>query len=302
MLSSDRLKGITPFVVSVETGSFTAAAEKLHLSNSAVSKSVARLEQRLGSRLFERTTRSLTLTDAGQAFYQTCSRVLDELAEAESVLAAQRNRPAGRLRLALPHSFGRLRVVPLLNRFCRDYPELQLNMTFTDRFVDIIEDGIDIAVRIGGPGDYPASIGYHYLGSEQLIFCAAPAYLQQYGEPDCAEALSDHRCVAYARQDGSTTPWRFTAADGGILTREVSHAMALGDGEALLSAVVDGVGVGQIATWLARDPIARGELVPVLEPLAVEGLPLYILWPQKKQLTPKVDALLQALKTLTINA
>lgn len=301
MISSDRLKGITPFVVSVETGSFTAAAEKLHLSNSAVSKSVARLEERLGSRLFERTTRSLTLTDAGRAFYHTCSRVLDELAEAESVLAAQRNRPAGRLRLALPHSFGRLEVVPLLNRFCHHYPELQLNITFTDRFVDIIEDGIDIAVRIGGPGDYPASIGYHYLGSERLIFCAAPAYLQHSGKPLSAQALSEHRCIAYARHDGSTTPWTFTAADGRPVTREIAHTMALGDGEAVLSAVLAGLGVAQIASWLAREQISRGELVPLLENLAVEGLPLYLLWPQKKQLTPKVDALLQALKTLTIS-
>ena len=301
MISSDRLKGITPFVVSVETGSFTAAAEKLHLSNSAVSKSIARLEERLGSRLFDRTTRSLSLTDAGQAFYQTCSRVLDELAEAESVLVAQRNRPAGRLRLALPHSFGRLQVVPLLNRFCHHYPDLQLNITFTDRFVDLIEEGIDIAVRIGGPGDYPASLGSHYLGSERLIFCAAPNYLQQHGTPLSAQALTDHRCIAYARHDGSTTPWTFPAADGRTLTREIAHAMALGDGEALLSAVVAGLGVTQIATWLVRKQLDSGELVPLLETLSVEGLPLTILWPQKKQLTPKVDALLQALKTLTIS-
>ncbi|MCU5775534.1 LysR family transcriptional regulator [Erwiniaceae bacterium BAC15a-03b] len=301
MISSDRLKGITPFVISVETGSFTAAAEKLHLSNSAVSKSIARLEERLGSRLFDRTTRSLMLTDAGQAFYQTCSRVLDELAEAESVLAAQRNRPAGRLRIALPHSFGRLQVLPLLNRFCREYPDVQLNITFTDRFIDLIEDGIDIAVRIGGPADYPASLGYHYLGSEQLIFCAAPDYLHQHGAPLSADQLSAHRCVAYARHDGSTTPWTFTAADGRSMTREISHAMALGDGEALLTAVVDGMGVAQIASWLAREPLARGELTPLLEPLVVEGLPLYLLWPQKKQLTPKVDALLQALKQLKID-
>ncbi|MFS2225836.1 LysR family transcriptional regulator [Pantoea sp. B65] len=300
MISSDRLKGITPFVISVETGSFTAAAEKLHLSNSAVSKSIARLEERLGSRLFDRTTRSLTLTDAGQAFYQTCSRVLEELSAAESLLALQRNRPAGRLRLALPHSFGRLQVMPLLNRFCHENPGVQLNITFTDRFIDILEDGIDVAVRIGGPGDYPPSLGYHFLGKELLMFCASADYIRQHGEPLSAAELTQHRCVVYARHDGSPMPWSFMAADGRLLSREIAPAMALGDGEALLAAVSDGLGIAQMASWLARAALETGQLVPLLAPLTVAGLPLYLLWPRKKQQMPKVEALIEALKQLKI--
>jgi DNA-binding transcriptional LysR family regulator len=159
MASRDRLKDITPFVASVEHGSFTAAADSLHLTSSAISKSVARLEARLGSRLCERTTRRLALTDAGQAFYETCTRVLSELAEAESVLAAQRAIPVGRLRIAVPNTFGRMQVMPLINEFCQQNPEMQIALSFSDRFVDLFEEGVDIAIRIGGSTDFPPSLG-----------------------------------------------------------------------------------------------------------------------------------------------
>jgi DNA-binding transcriptional LysR family regulator len=301
MMSQDRLKGITPFVASVEQGSFTAAAKSLHLTSSAISKSVARLEARLGSQLFERTTRRLTLTDAGQAFYDTCTRVLNELSEAESVLAAQRSIPVGRLRLAVPNTFGRMRVMPLLNQFCLQNPEMQINLSFSDRFVDLFEDGIDIAVRIGGPAEYPASLGFRYLGSEQLIFCASPGWIARQGMPATLEELASHRAIVYDRIDGSTTPWRVMSPDGRIATRTVPHRMALGDGEAQVAAVVAGLGVAQMATWLMEKELSGGELVPILPELAVDGLPLTVIWPRKKQLTPKVDALLSVLNQLRID-
>jgi len=301
MHSQDRLRGITPFVATVEHGSFTAAAESLHLTSSAVSKSIARLENRLGSRLFERTTRRLALTDAGQAFYDTCNRVLSELAEAESVLAAQRTSPVGRLRIAVPHTFGRMSVMPLLTQFCQQNPDMQIGLAFSDRFVDLFEEGVDIAVRIGGPAEYPPSLGFRYLGNEQLIFCAAPHYLAQHGTPDSLESLSDHQAIVYDRVDGSTSPWNIASPDGRIATRTVPHRMALGDGEAQVAAVVAGLGVAQMATWLMEKQLAEGQLVQILPELAVTGLPLYVVWPRRKQLTPKVDALLTALEGLSIS-
>nr|WP_261642467.1 LysR family transcriptional regulator [Erwinia mallotivora] len=300
MIGQDRLKGITPFVASVESGSFTAAASQLHLTSSAVSKSVARLEARLGSRLFERTTRSLTLTDAGLAFYQTCTRVLSELAEAESVLASQRTIPVGRLRISLPNTFGRMHVMPLLTAFCQQNPEMQINLSFSDRFVDLFEDGVDVAVRIGGPAEYPPSLGYRFLGNERLIFCAAPAWLESHGEPASLQALRQHRAIVYDRVDGSTSPWYLPAPDGRIATRTVAHRMALGDGEAQVAAVVAGLGIAQMATWLMAKQLADGELVQILPELTVDGLPLSVIWPRKKQLTPKVHALLAALDNLRI--
>lgn len=299
-LSDDRLRGITPFVATVEHGSFTSAAENLHLTSSAVSKSVARLEERLGSRLFERTTRSLALTDAGQAFYDTCTRVLNELAEAEAVLAAQRTIPVGRLMLTVPHTYGRLHVLPLLNQFCLQYPEMQLSLSFSDRFVDLFEEGVDVAIRIGGPGNYPPSLSVRYQGCERLIFCASPAYLAQHGTPQSLAELEQHRAIVYYRGDGSTSPWHVTSPDGRVTTRTVAHRMALGDGEAQRAAVMAGLGVAQMATWLMEEQLANGELVPFLPELSVPGLPLYVVWPRKKQLTPKVDALLNTLEKLRI--
>ncbi|MEN4980798.1 LysR family transcriptional regulator [Erwinia billingiae] len=300
MMTQDRLKGITPFVASVEQGSFTAAAAVLHLTSSAVSKSVARLEARLGSQLFERTTRRLALTDAGQAFYETCTRVLNELSEAESVLAAQRTIPVGRLRMAVPHTFGRMQVVPLLNDFCLHNPEMQVSLSFSDRIVDLFEEGVDIAVRIGGPADYPPSLGFRYLGREKLIFCASPAWLAQHGTPASWQELASHRAIVYDRVDGSTSPWHLMSPDGRMTTRTMAHRMALGDGEAQVAAVVAGLGVAQMATWLMEKQLQRGELVQILPALTVEGLPLTVIWPRKKQLTPKVDALLSVLTALRI--
>lgn len=300
MIGNDLLKGIMPFVATVEAGSFSAAAERLNLTSSAISKSIARLEQRLGSRLFERTTRTLRLTDAGEAYYQTCQRVVNELSEAETVLAAQRTHAVGRLRVAVPMTFGRTHVMPLINDFCRDYPDLQINMTFADRFVDLFEENIDIAVRIGGPADYPASLGMRYLGNEQLVFCAAPGYLQQYGIPQSFDELQQHRAIAYERVDGTTTPWRFIAADGRIASRTVNSALAFGDSEAQLSAVCAGLGIAQMATWLIRDAELAGRVKIILPQLMLDGLPLWLVWPRKKQLLPKVDALLKTFHHLAI--
>lgn len=295
----ERLKGIIPFVVTADNGSFAAAAEQLHLTGSAVSKSVARLEQRLGTRLFERTTRRLKLTDAGQAFYETCIRVLNDLAEAETVLAAQQNTPTGRLRIDLPASFGRLKVMPVLAGFCRRHPQLRPHVTFNDRRVDLVEEGIDVAVRIGGIADLPSSIGSRYLGSEQLIFCAAPDYLAERGEPRNLADLGDHDCIVYGNADGTMKPWSLPTTqpqpkDRARMTPGAYRMMA-GDGEAHLTAIEAGLGIGQIATWLARDKLADGRLVRVLDGVEVEGFPLHLLWPKNKQLLPKIDALLQAL-------
>ena len=300
MVGNDLLKGIMPFVATVEAGSFSAAAERLNLTSSAISKSIARLEQRLGSLLFERTTRTLRLTDAGEAYYQTCQRVVNELSEAEAVLAAQRTHAVGRLRVAVPMTFGRSHVVPLVNDFCHRHPDLQINMTFADRFVDLFEENIDVAVRIGGPADYPASLGVRYLGNEQLVFCAAPAYLQQYGTPQTLDSLQHHRAIAYERVDGSVSPWRFLAPDGRIASRAVNPALAFGDSEAQLSAVCAGLGVAQMATWLIQEAEQAGRIKVILPQLTLEGLPLWLVWPRKKQLLPKVDALLKVFQQLAI--
>ncbi|WP_342323698.1 LysR family transcriptional regulator [Kosakonia sp. BYX6] len=300
-MSDQRLKDIVPFVASVEEGSFTAAAERLHLTGSAISKSISRLESRLGSRLLERTTRRLELTDAGKAYYQTCIRILEELAEAESVLAAHRTIPSGRLRLAVPNTYGRLGVMPLLIPFCQHHPEIDLSLTFSDRFVDLFEEGIDVAVRIGQPADLPASLGCRHIGREKMVFCASPEYLKREGTPQDEAQLMQHQAILYERVDGSSKPWLLTTADGHPDWRNVPYRMALGDVDAQVQAICAGLGVGQMPTWLVHAQLQRGELAVILPQHQPEGLALTLVWPRRKQLLPKVDALLNALSQLTIS-
>jgi len=208
MLPNERLRGIEAFVATADAGSFTAAAERLHLTSSAVGKTVARLEARLGARLFERSTRRLRLTEAGEGFYRTCVRVLGELADAESVLAAHADAAVGRLRVDAPATFGRLKVWPLLLQLAAEFPRLRPQVTFSDRFIDLAEDGIDLAVRIGGPEPLPATLGSRLLGYECLRFCASPAYLQQHGLPTSGAELADHDGVLFGHADGSIGPWQ----------------------------------------------------------------------------------------------
>lgn len=295
MNSSERLKGIDVFVTTVAAGSFTAAADRLNLTGSAVGKSIARLESRLNTRLFERTTRKLQLTDAGIAFHRVCVRVLEDIESAERVLAADATELAGRLRVDVPATFGRRKVMALLMDFSTRHPGIRPHISFTDRFVDVLDEGIDVAVRIGGTDIWPPNLGHRFLGKERLIFCASPAYLERAGVPTSLSELSTHDAITYGRADGIASPW-LVSAGGGLTERlEVESRIVVGHGEAQLDAVVAGLGVAQLATWLAEDALRTGALVPILPSQDVDGLPLHIAWPRNKQLLPKIDGLLSHL-------
>jgi DNA-binding transcriptional LysR family regulator len=295
MLSSERLKGIATFVAVANAGSFTAAAERLNLTNSAVSKSVARLEARLGMRLFERTTRSLALTEEGKAYHAVCTRILGDLEDAETALAAQRSEPAGQLRVDLPATFGRLHVLPLILRFAEQHPKLRPRVTFTDRFVDILEEGIDLAVRIGGAQVWPAGLAHRNLGTERVVFCASPAYLARHGTPQSFEDLAEHACILYGRGDGSISPWLFVDQNGQPETRMVEPRLVIGNGEGQIAAVTGGGGIAQLATWLIKDQLASGALVQILPHLTTQGLALHLAWPRSREALPKVHKLVELL-------
>lgn len=295
MTPLERLKGLEAFVCTADAGSFTAAAERMNLTNSAVGKAVARLEARLNTRLFDRTTRSLSLTDAGAAFYRTCVRVLDELQVAEQVLAADKMEPFGRLRVDAPATFGRKRVLPLLLAFAEQHPGVRPHISFADRFVDLVEEGIDVGIRIGGADAWPAALGHRFLGTERLIFCAAPAYLKRRGTPSSIAELFDHDAVTYGRADGSANPWLIAHGTGPAERRFVEGRIIVGDGEAQVETVLSGGGVAQLATWLVDEHLAHGRLVQLVPDAATEGLPLHLVWQRSRQLLPKVDSLLNHL-------
>ena len=296
MFSSERLKGIDVFVCVTDSGSFKAAAERMNLTSSAVSKGIARLESRLQVRLFNRTTRRLALTDAGTAFYRTCTAVLADLEEAELTLHADSAQPRGRIRIDLPAAFGRLQALPVVLACVQQYPQLQPHLSFSDRFIDPVEEDVDVVVRVGGPDVWPTAWGHRYLGSERHVFCASPAYLKQHGEPVTERDLEHHVCVAYGRADGTVSPWRFVGKQGAAMERRVMSAQYIvGDGEAQVITVMAGCGIAQLPTWLIKQQLAEGSLVEVLPHLASEGLAIHLVWPKNRDALPKVKVLLDAL-------
>jgi len=295
-LASERLKGIDVFVCVADAGSFAAAAERLHLTPSAVSKAVARLEARLRTRLFDRTTRRLSLTDAGTAFHRSCSGVLAELEEAELSLDAENAEPRGRVRIDLPAAFGRLHALPVVLRVVEQHPLLAPHISFSDRFVDPVEQGIDIVVRIGGADVWPAALGHRFLGHERLIFCASPAYLRKHGEPLTEAQLEQHACIVYGRGDGRVNPWHFAGAVPGDAERRVLPGrMAIGDAEGQATAVAAGHGIAQLPTWLVSRQLQDGSMVQVLPGCATDGLPMNLVWLRRRQSLPKVMAVLEVL-------
>lgn len=297
MYSSERLKGLDVFVTVADMGSFASAAERLNLTASAVSKSVARLELRLGVRLFQRTTRRLSLSEAGLTFYRTCTAVLSDLEEAELSLATEHSEPQGKIRIDLPASFGRLHALPLILDFVRAHPQLLPHISFSDHFVDPVQQGIDIVVRIGGPDSWPAALGHHFLGAQRLIMCASPDYLAEHGVPLNERDLEDHHCIAYAHTDGLVAPWYFKGRQPGEMERRTPQPrIAVGDGEGEVIATLAGHGIAQLPTWLVQRHLEEGRLLEVLPALATDGLPMNIVWLKNREGLAKVSALLAHLK------
>jgi DNA-binding transcriptional LysR family regulator len=204
-MTIERMRDIHAFVHVAEAKSFTAAAERIGLSRSAVGKSVLRLEDRLGVRLLQRTTRSVSLTGEGAVFLERCIRILADLDEAEMSMLSHSQMPRGRLRLELPVSFGRLHVLPMVNQFMSKWPELSVNVSFNDRFVDLIDEGIDLAVRLGGSED--SRLMTRLLAPHRLVTCASPAYLKNHGVPTNIEELACHSGLAFVH-GGRPVDWR----------------------------------------------------------------------------------------------
>ncbi|VVP79176.1 HTH-type transcriptional regulator DmlR [Pseudomonas fluorescens] len=295
MFSSERLKGIDVFVCVSEFGSFTAAAEQLNLTASAVSKSIARLEKRLGVRLFQRTTRRLSLTDAGVAFHRTCTGVLADLEEAELSLQAENTEPRGRVRIDLPGAYGRVQVMPILLQWMQDHPLLIPHLSFSDGFIDPLKEGVDIVVRIGGAQAWPETVGHRLLARERHTFCASPSYLARHGIPLSESDLEHHPCIAYGWVDGSISPWSFAGEQGATLRRQITPRLVVGNGDALMMAALAGLGIAQLPSWLIKQQLQEGKLVEVLPQLATEGMSINLAWIKSRQALPKVRLLLEAL-------
>lgn len=290
---SDRLGGIAAFVQATESGSFALAAERLNLTRSAVGKSIARLEQRLGVRLFHRTTRSLSLTEDGQTFYESCLRALKELETAEAALDSGRQSVSGRLRVSMAIVFGRLCVAPILLDLARQHPGLELDLSFNDRPVDLIEDGFDLAIRGGNVPDQ-SGLMIRRLGEQRMIVVAAPSYLARHGTPRRLEDLANHEGVVYGR-GSQTKPWLFKGPDNKLVEQQIRCRLRLDDVEALVDAALSGAGLGWLPCWLIAPHVKSGALVPVLSPDLAIGYPMYAVWPQSPHLPLRTRLAIDAL-------
>jgi len=293
---NDRFAGIREFVTVADSGSLTAAAELLGVTGSAVGKSISKLESRLGIQLLHRTTRRIDLTSEGEVYLLSCRRILDELDESEQFLATGRHQPRGRLRIDMPTTFGRRHLLQTLLSLGKRYEALNLSLTFRDRAVDMVSEGIDLAIRIGELGDHPDLVA-RKLGVQRLLICASPAYLQARGEPMKRSDLPNHDCLTGWHR-GNRPSWMLKNDQGEMEQYEISTRHELTDGDALLNACIAGCGLAQLPSWLANDAIKEGTLISILKELSGGTMPINAIWQKTRHPQPKVEIFVDALVSL----
>lgn len=283
---TDTLKDIPVFVASVEAGNFAQAAVRLHLSRSAVGKSIARLEERLGVRLFHRTTHSQRLTDNGALFYERCLRALEEIRGAESQLETGKHQVNGRLRVAVPVLFGRQCIAPLLIELAQEHPGLELEMSFSDRVVDLVEEGFDMAVRNGALADSSVLVARR-LGEHRMVLCAAPDYLFKNGQPQTVDDLRQHTAINYTRA-GRVLPWQLMDYDGTSRTFIPRSSLNMDDLQAICDAALAGHGLAWLPCWMVIKEIQQGDLVPLLKQAPDVRFDVHAVWQQTPHLPLRV--------------
>jgi DNA-binding transcriptional LysR family regulator len=291
MVMDDRmadLRTLAIFVKVAERKSFVRAAIDLGITQSGVSNAIKRLEEQTGARLLARTTRRVTLTEDGAAFFERCRHALADIEEAELVLKDSRQKISGNLRIDMSVAFGRLKMVPLLSAFQAEYPDIRLSLTFTDRYIDLVEEGVDVGVRLGVLHD--SSLIARRFTAAQFKVVAAPRYFAKHSKPKTLDDLTKHNCLAFTLRDTRLTrDWRFQAGDGE--TRFTPHGtMSFSDGGALCEAVCSGYGLAQMHDYYLDTEIARGKLVSVLDQFKPKADPVWLVYPPTRHLTPKVRA------------
>lgn len=277
----DKLRAMQTFVRIVEGGSLTAAAEAMRGSLPAVVRALAALESELDVRLLNRTTRRMALTDEGRDYYERCKRVLAEIDEAEAALSARRAAPKGRLRVTAPVMFGRLHLAPVATEFVAKYPAVQLELLLLDRVVDLLEEGVDAAVRIANLPD--SSLVAIQVGQTRRVVCASPAYLKRAGTPRAPADLGRHRCVNFGGLNPGHDEWRFDKE-----RIAVKAALASNQIDAALDACLAGIGLGQFLCYQVQALLAAGRLKRVLGEFEPAPLPIHVIYPHARLLSSNV--------------
>ena len=291
---TDPLSGIHAFVETVQAGSFALAAQRLRLTRSAVGKSIARLEERLGVRLFARTTRSQSLTEAGRTYYAHCVRALAELEAGALALEKGKHEPAGRLRVSVPVLFGRKCVAPVLLALGRRYPQLTIEISFSDQIVDLVSAGYDLAVRVGGGLPDSSTLVARRLATQRMVICAAPSYLAEHGMPASVEQLSRHIGIAYGCND-RVEPWRIIDSEGRVHKPSIDLRYVFDDLQAITDAAIAGAGLAWLPYWLMAKHAQDGDLVLVIDSDRMHAVDIFAVWPQTHFLPSKTRAAIDAL-------
>ncbi|WP_049623903.1 LysR family transcriptional regulator [Frateuria defendens] len=286
---------ISTFVRVVEAKSFAAAATQLGMTPSGVSRAVSRLEEQLGARLLFRSTRALRLTDDGAAFHARCREILADLGEAVESLNHASRKPRGKLRVGMPAAIGRTVLIPRLAEFEQRYPDIRLDMAMCDYPYDLNEEGIECSVRLGELQD--SNLIARKIGYLRNVVVAAPAYLAQHGTPRSIEDLRQHRCINYVMPDGKPRQWQFDTPSGPMAVDIDAHLL-INDAESILQAVISGLGITQTPYVLASCALSQGMLQLVMTDTMSVGKPVWIVYPQKKHLSARVQAFIEWVREL----
>jgi DNA-binding transcriptional LysR family regulator len=280
----DRIDAMQAFVTVADLNGFAPAARKLGLSPSGVTRLIAALEERLGARLLQRTTRSVTLTDAGARYLERARRILGDVEEAESAAEGERIRPGGRLVVSAPNGFGRLHVSPVMSAYLKRYPEVSADLRLSDRMINLVEEGVDLAVRIGHLPD--STLVARHVGEMRRIVVASKEYLKRRGEPKTPEAIAEHDTIHFGAMTAEPE-WRFVA-DGREIRVSSTPRFASNSADAAIQYAEAGGGLTRVLAYQAADSLKAGRLKIVLAPFAPPALPIHIVYPTSRLLSAKV--------------
>lgn len=283
----DRYENMNTFVRVVEAGSISAAADRMNVAKSVVSRRLKELEEHLGVELFHRTTRQMNLTDSGRAFYQQAVRILADILEAELATSQSHGALRGNLKVAVPLSFGLMHLGPAINEFLLLHPNIEFDLDFNDRQVDLLTEGFDLAIRIASLPD--SSLIARRLAPIEAILCASPAYLERNGTPQTPDELRLHRCLAY-NLTSNIEQWQVYDSTGQLIKIGIKPYLKASNGQFLRDAAVNGLGIVLMPTFIVYNEIELGELIPLLTDYHCPPLAAYAIYPQTRHLSQRVRA------------
>lgn len=288
----DRFLAVSVFAKVVEQGSFARAASRLELSTSAVSRHVAELEAHLDARLLNRTTRRLSLTESGAAFYERCVQLLADLEEAEEAVTSATVVPRGTLKLTCSITFGVRHLAPAIAAFAARHPQMRFDVELSDRAVDIVDEGFDLAVRIGDIGSQ--SLIGRQIGTSQMLCCAAPSYLAAHGTPRTPDDLAQHACLSYEYSPARNL-WRFRGVDGNSHEVRIAGPVHANNGQMLCALAVAGMGITHEPDFIVAPEIRGGRLMVLLPEFTPSTIPIHAVYPSRRHLSAKVRAFVEFL-------